>query len=159
MAMTNAIASFGSCAVSEDSEIIQKSIEEIRRLGRGSITGQSLDYLHNSLWEVYKECSENNWDGYGAEAISPEAYFEASKLIESLPLDLPFPEIVPEPSGAIGFEWENDKQDRFIVSVKGQGIISYAGVFGPSNEACGTEYFLDLLPSEIVHHLYRFFKK
>ena len=53
--------------------------------------------LLNKLFQVYQECSEENWDGYDAQLISKETYLEAEKLIRLLPSHIKEPEIVPEP--------------------------------------------------------------
>jgi hypothetical protein len=50
-----------------------------------------------------------NWDGYGASPISDQAHENARRfidLIEAAPFDVPAPEVSPQPSGTISFEWE-----------------------------------------------------
>ena len=64
-----------------------------------SITPGAFIIWINSLFEVYKECSEPDWDGYGASPISEEAYGEAFKIIDSLPSGINMPEITCEPTG------------------------------------------------------------
>ncbi len=66
------------------------------------------DYLGGVLAapkETYQECSEEGWDGYGARPVTQETYDEAVRFLGALPSWLPTPEIVPEPDGDIGFEW------------------------------------------------------
>jgi hypothetical protein len=43
--------------------------------------------------EVYKECSGADWDGYGAVAVTPDAYEEAKRIIDLLPSSIRLPEI------------------------------------------------------------------
>lgn len=117
-----------------------------------------LEEALQSLNEVFEECSEEGWDGYDALPITEEAYFEAVRLIKSLPVTaFPMPEVVPESSGEIGLEWYRRKRLVFTVSVSGSNEIVYAGLFG-TNRAHGTEYFGDLLPSVIVENLKRLYK-
>src|SRR3989338_6372044 len=74
---------------------------------RGALTisrGQLLSELRYSLNRIYDECSNPNWDGYGAQAISEDAYEEAERIISMLPSSIPAPEIIAEPTGDIGFE-------------------------------------------------------
>ncbi len=111
-----------------------------------------------SLNEIFEDCSEEGWDGYDALPITEEAYFEAIKLIKSLPVTaFPMPEVVPESNGEIGFEWYRENRLVFVASVSGKSEIVYAGMFG-ANKTHGTEYFGDLLPTEILEKLKRLYK-
>ena len=109
------------------------------------------------LYEVYRECSKANWDGYDAISVSKSAYFEAIKLIELLPSNIPEPEIIPEPTGEIAFEWYNGKRFVFVISVGGRSIITYAGLFGKTSKTHGTEYFANNLPLTIIKNIQRLF--
>ncbi|MEE8429943.1 MAG: hypothetical protein V3S16_01715 [Candidatus Desulfatibia sp.] len=115
--------------------------------------------LLDDLYAVYKECSEVNWDGYGAQPISKKAYLEAGKLIRLLPSNIKEPEIVPEPTGEIAFEWYIGKRFIFVISVGGNNSIAYAGLFGSTSKTHGTEYFGTKLPSIIVDNIQRLFEK
>jgi len=112
------------------------------------------DLALEELEKVYEECSEANWDGYGAMPISRETYSEARKLLRMMPSSLPRPDISAEPDGEITFEWYKEKYSVFVISVGGNNLITYAGLFGKSNKIHGTEYFADELP-EIIHHCIR----
>lgn len=109
-----------------------------------------------TLNEIYVEYSQVDWDGYGAAAITIGAYEEARKVIDLLPSSINAPEIVPEPSGEIGFEWRRGKGQVFIISVGGKHIINYAGIFG-GNKIHGSEYFEETLPSIIIDNLWRLY--
>ena len=112
------------------------------------------DLALEELEKVYEECLEANWDGYGAMPISRETYSEARKLLRMMPSSLPRPDISAEPDGEITFEWYKGKYSVFVISVGGNNLITYAGLFGKSNRIHGTEYFTDELP-EIIHHCIR----
>jgi len=116
------------------------------------------DQVLRSLAEVFKECSEDGWDGYEAIAISEDAYLEAKRLIMSLPITIPMPEITPEPSSEIALEWSRENRRVFVASVSGRNQIVYAGLFGISNNH-GTEYFGDSLHSAILENLRRLYFK
>ncbi len=117
-----------------------------------------LDEALQSLNEVFEECSEEGWDGYDALPITEDAYFEAVKLIKSLPLTaFPMPEVTPEPNGEIGLEWYRKERQVFVASVSGRNEIVYAGLLGV-NKSHGTEYFGDSLPSVILENLKRLYK-
>ena len=126
-------------------------------LGSESMTfGQPLDQVLTSLLKVCKECSCAGWDGYGAVAVTPDAYEEAKKIIDLLPSSIQMPEIVPEPTGEIGFEWRRGQGRIFIISVNGSHRISYAGIFD-GNESHGSEYYEETLPSVVIEHVRRLY--
>jgi hypothetical protein len=53
----------------------------------------------------YSRYSTPNWDGYGAEAITPETIAAAQRLIRDLPKTFGEPDIAPGADGTIGLEW------------------------------------------------------
>ena len=106
--------------------------------------------IFQEIYEVYKSLSEENWDYYGSSPISRAAYFEAIKVAEILPKNIPRPEIIPEPNGNIAFEWYRGKRYVFIISVSGNNLINYAGLFGSVNKTYGTEYFDKEIPLNII---------
>jgi len=136
--------------------IIKKSV---RRLwDRTSITfGEPLYDVVTSLFEIYKECSVPNWDGYGAYSISEETYEEAFKIIDSLPSFIKMPEITCEPTGEIAFEWNKDGGQMFVVSVGGKHKINYAGIFAGNNKIHGSEDFEESLPAPVINNLRRLY--
>lgn len=122
-----------------------------------SITfGSSCQEVFSALEEVYKEASSADWDGYGANAVSVDAYEEAKKIINLLPSSIQAPDLLAEPTGEIGFEWRKGKGQVFVISVKGKNKINYAGVFG-GNKVHGSEYFDETLPIVVVDHLRRLY--
>jgi len=139
-------------------KFVQYSREEISQMWRSeSITfGRPLDEALISLLEVYRECYQSDWDGYGAEAISEDAFKEAQKIIILLPSSIRMPEITAEPTGEIGFEWHKGKGQVFVISVSGKHRITYAGIFS-GNKVHGTEYFGKTLPLAIIQHLRRLY--
>ena len=110
--------------------------------------GRPIDEAAESLLELYKDCSEPNWDGYGANPVSKDSISEALEFIQLLPSSFPIPQILAEPSGEIGLEWYKDKKMIFAISFNGNGMITYAGIFG-SKKIHGEEYFGD---SIITHY-------
>ncbi len=138
---------------------IAKDIDEALLQLKKPITitlGRPLDELRDSLNEVYRECSQPDWDGYGATAISQEAYEEANKIINLLPSSIPMPEIFADPTGDIAFEWHKEKSQVFAFSVKGKNTIIFAGLIA-GNKVHGSEYFDDTLPLIIRQYLRRLY--
>lgn len=120
---------------------------------------QRLSETLKALQEVYKQYSEEDWDGYGAAPISIDAYSEAARLVKMLPSSVPLPDIMPEPSGEIALEWYKGKKFVFVISLSGNNIISYAGLFGENSKTYGTENFGGSLPKSILESIHRIFPK
>ncbi len=148
------ISNFPSTGFGADFEVLKKFYDGIVSELRKTETLGRMDEVLQSLDEVFWECSEEGWDGYDARPITEDAYIEAKRLIESLPLTsfIPMPEIIPEPNGEIALEWSKGKRLVFVTSVSGKNEIVYAGLFG-TNKVNGTEYFGDSLPSAIIENL------
>jgi len=144
--------------VSPESEGVKKRLEEVRKEDWQSVTkGLRFSKLFESLEEVYRKCSEENWDGYDANPINPKAVLEAKNLILLLPLSFRLPEIIPEPDGSIAFEWYKEKRNLFVISLSGNNVINYAGLFGKVNKVHGTENYTDSLPRVVIENLQRLF--
>ena len=115
-------------------------------ISRGSLLAEARE----TLLEILEECSQENWDGYGAQAIIPAAVGEAFTILEKLPSSIEMPAIVPEPHGGIGFEWRSGRSRALVMSVIGQRTISFAGIF-ESGRFHGSDYFEECLPSPILN--------
>lgn len=146
---------------SEVSQGLQRSFDDMVVNLRKAVTW---NYLGNTpdafsaLLETYQECYEENWDGYDAMPISQAALSEAERFLGALPSWIPAPEIVPEPDGDIGFEWNRGKDWVFVASVNGTNRITYAGLFGIGNKTHGTELFDGSIPktlSDLIARLLR----
>ncbi|MFQ5754324.1 MAG: hypothetical protein ACE5HI_20250 [bacterium] len=125
---------------------------------RNTETLGRMDEIRQSLNDVFEECSQEGWDGYDALPITEDAYYEAERLIKSLPLtSFPMPEITPGPNGEIDLVWYRSKRLVFIASVSGKNEIVYAGLFG-LNKANGQEYFGVSLSSAIIANLKRLYE-
>jgi hypothetical protein len=126
----------------------------IRSFFESETMGRSMEEAEQALVDIYSECSESDWDGYGALPLSRDSVYEAFKFIELLPSSFPMPHIIAEPSGEVGLEWPMDEGLIFAISFSGNNMITYAGIFG-SNKTHGTEYFGDTIPSVIIENLKR----
>jgi hypothetical protein len=113
--------------------------------------------LYRDLYRVYRECSESDWDNDGADPINEQTFLEAVMLLDQLPSELPLPEVIPEPTGNIAFEWYKGKRNVYVISIGGKSTIEYAGLFGRHSKTYGAEYFSDELPGLIVSHILRLF--
>lgn len=109
------------------------------------------------LDDIYKECSTRDWDGYGAVPIIEATYREAETVIRSLPSFVPPPDILAEPDGGIGLDWDKGEGFSFTISVSGNNVLTYAGLFGENSETYGTETLAGILPKVIIDNLERLF--
>jgi hypothetical protein len=58
-----------------------------------------------------------NWDGYGASSISTQARDNATRFItifDAAPFTMPLPDVFPQPSGTISFEWETPSAEVYL---------------------------------------------
>jgi hypothetical protein len=152
----NSISNFPSIGFGPDFEGLKRFYDEEISKWRNTETLGRLDEVLQSLDELCKECSEEGWDGYDALPIDGDVCDEAKRLIRGLPINLPMPEIIPEPNGEIGLEWSRGNRLVFVASVSGKNEIVYAGLFG-MNKTHGIEYLGDTLPSVIIENLRRLY--
>lgn len=113
--------------------------------------------LYSEIFNIYKECAEENWDGCDAKPITIKSCLTAISLTKSFPKDLQQPDIIPEPTGEIAFEWYRGKEHVFVLSVSSEHKLSYAGLFGKSGKSFGSESFSDSIPSAIISKIRRVF--
>lgn len=145
--------------VSDAAEIICKLIGATTAHLVTSATGQTrIADPVASLYDLYEQCAQANWDGEGAKGISYDAVEEAEQLIYLLPSYVPIPEFVPEPTGAIALEWYQGRDRVYLLSVDGTNSLQFAALLGRGNELHGRVNFQDGLPAMILDHLKVFFR-
>ena len=105
------------------------------------------------IFEIFARCKSKNWDRQGASAITAEAVRESRLLLVALPSYLPLPEIFPEATGSIAFEWYRRPGKRLVVTLSGRGSLEYAGLIGTGNEVYGELRFGTTLPRILQDHL------
>lgn len=89
--------------------------------------------IQQKLIDIYNECQEKNWDGYGANIVPEETLNMAIKFLEALPEDVIifkndiwYPDPGAEPDGDLDFEWYVSLGKLISVSVKSNGDLNYA---------------------------------
>ena len=110
------------------------------------------------LLSAFREASEEGWDGYGAAPATPETLEYAARFLQTIPSNLPMPEISIEPDGEISFEWYDAPRWVYSVSIGPRGTLTYAGLFG-RNKAHGVEQLVDEIPPTILRQLGRHLRK
>ena len=106
-----------------------------------------------ALLEAFRDCSEPDWDGYGAAPASAMSTEWARKVLEALPNCLGVPEVAFEPDGDVGIEWWRGPDRVLSVSVGRNGELRYAARLNAAR-VIGTEVFADGLPKRLVEAAY-----
>jgi hypothetical protein len=108
------------------------------------------------LATVFAECRFHDWDGHGAAAVSPDAYYAAERFIGTLPAGFPQPSLSADPDGCVTFEWRSSPRKLALVSVHPDFQLDFAAIFGTSR-VYGSEPFFDQLPygiEDLVRRVY-----
>lgn len=108
-----------------------------------------IDALVEKLQELTESATNEALLGEDQSPVSLKALKEAELLIESIPTEIPYPEICIEPQGAIGFEWYRNQQNIFVLGMNGNGTIEYAAILGAGNEMHGKVNFAGEMPPAI----------
>lgn len=82
----------------------------------------------NELLEVYHDCRQCNWDGYGAFPVSEKTYQAARRFVELIPLGTLTPSVGVEPGGYLTLEWHIGPKCTLSASVNDNGDIWFAGI-------------------------------
>jgi len=138
-------------AVSRDAKLLRGLLDRGSESESNVLSRMALGALRDACARAAQE----NWDGYGAQAVSPAVCEQAEAFLQALPTTAPVPEVVPEPDGEIAFEWDRGPWRVFSVSVGPSGTLSYAGLYGRKAKVHGTELFMDRLPKPIADGLAR----
>ncbi len=143
-----AISTRGS---SETARFVAEQAHEGRRLLQASYSlGLDGKGVFDELCEVAEERRAPNWDGYGAEPVSEEAYRLAYRFLEALPLGTPAPTVGAEPDGHLTLEWYRSPRRTLSVSVSPEGELHYAALLPGPSKAYGTEPFVGDVPVRIL---------
>lgn len=152
---TSPFAFPSNLGVSDDAYAVERNAMEmlcalIQSQSVASVYRQTTRVLYNAI----EECSFNDWDGYGAKAIDELSWEKALWFSQLLPTNVPVPDIYVDSDGEATFEWYIAPRQVFSVTVRGNGELVYAGIFG-ANKTHGTEHLDDELPEVILENIYR----
>jgi len=109
----------------------------------------------NKMDNIIKECSDKNWDGYGAEPIDKDYKDIVEKLLNAFPQYIPTPDILPEPDGEISLEWNISKNKVFYISINKNNKLSYAYI-NNGKKSTGVGIFDKNIPETIILQLNEF---
>ncbi len=117
--------------------------------------------LLNELSGVNDDCSDENWDGYGAVPVNQRSYDYAINLIQSMPSEIPDPSVGADPDGELTLEWHRSRWKTLSISVSADGHLHFAALFGnePNGSTSGTIPFFGLFPLELRQLIARVLQK
>ena len=90
------------------------------------------------------------WNGEGAEPVSPMAARMTEVFIGALPGDIPFPEIAAEPDGSIALDWFASRERVFSLSVGETGRVAYAWHDGTDQGHGVATFDLGAVPAAVL---------
>ncbi len=137
--------------------LIQETDKAQAELRKSFSLGKALRTAHEQLCDIFEECHEPGWDGYGAEAVSHRTYQYAYWFLKSLPPGIPMPTTGVEADGHLTFEWYRDPSRVLSVSISPEGDLHYAALLGRISRLSGTEPFLGDVPENILRIIRRLF--
>ena len=141
--------------VSPASQRLEVCVQQIRNHNEDAVFFGWKALLRYILMATYQECREQGWNGYDAAPITRQTILAGETLLELLPDNVMPPEVTPEPTGKISFEWHNASGATFVIAVDSDSI-AFAELTG-SKKRCGEGKFLSTLPDDMKKPLLDYF--
>ena len=135
-------------SISQTSKNFFGASESTGKLNSSLISVRQLQGLLKELNKVFEECKVYDWDSFGAEPIADAVYFNATKVLSLLPVDLPKPDIIPDNDGFIEFEWQSNRRN-FSLYITDTNLILYAGFYEQEDRLSGRFKFDNAFPERI----------
>jgi hypothetical protein len=107
--------------------------------------GHRYNLLFHHIVEARATADRDDWDGEGAAAISSFAVDAAIALSTALPQNLPVPDVQPETTGEITFEWRKDSTHIAVLAVDGQ-YVRWSALAGPDAPRSGAQRYEKMIP-------------
>jgi hypothetical protein len=117
---------------------------------RPSIIAERNRCLHE-IRTVFLACSNEGWDGYGAQPVSKAACYHAEMLLTSFPAFLPFPTVSAEPDGHLTFEWYINPSRLLNVSISPNAELHYAALLSTNEVISGSCSCHGAMPKELLN--------
>jgi|GEM_PF-3213673 len=109
--------------LANDLEASQFSDAELRS---DAVESEANEDLEIQILTVLEECSEKDWDGYGALPVNKEAVKNLYNLLKSNSLSQVIPEVSADPDGDVSALWSTFDGNSFSISVNSAGKIYFA---------------------------------
>ena len=105
--------------------------------------------LKEEVRRLLEHAGEEDWDGEGAQALSPETVEIAVGLASTFPAGIDTPMISATPHGEVDFDWALSRDIMLTVSVGPSGDVVFAGLFDET-ELNGREPWKNDLPQFVM---------
>lgn len=145
-----------SSAVSREASAVRSGASSIVERAEKSVAlfGPKAGAI-SELTCLASECTQPNWDGYGAIPLDPRTVQVAVEIIRSLPDDLPLPSFSIEPDGSVSMDWMPCRNRTFTLSVGKSGRIPYAWIEGADRGHAVAKLTGGQLPPRILQEIRR----
>ncbi len=148
-----------TAGVCDDAQAMEREISAVKYSTEQAVSFSSLrDRCLQELSEVITECSQANWDGYGAAPLDPIAISRAKQFIDALPTDSSYPEVGAMPDGDISLDWDIGSRRSLTVALGPQTRLAYA-MINADEERSGTLSFIQAIPKSLlrtIHELHSY---
>ena len=144
-----ASGSIVSCGASPTASYILDAASQTRKHLQNSIFLGLGSEVFNELYDVSENCRQPGWDGGSAEPVSHDAFLNAFRFLESLPLGIQKPSVGVEPDGHITLEWYKSPRHTLSVSVSPDGFLYFSALRG-LQKTNGTRTFFGTVPKIIL---------
>jgi hypothetical protein len=138
-------------------ETIQRIDDDERKRRSESVTFSDHP-LHDQLIDVFGECSEPNWDGVSAQAVTQQTLMIAFNLLRLMPKRFRNPTVAGESDGHVSFEWYVSPRRILNLSISPEGKLHWAALIG-SEDPRGSCQFYDEIPKTLEYLLGRVCRK
>lgn len=112
-------------------------------------TSVALGEPEKRLDSLLARTDHEDWDGYGATAISGDTAHRARAFLNALPLSFQEVDIQGGPDGEVVFEWAVSPTWIVTLTIDERGRVAYSGLFGGSRTR-GIEYFSGSVPQPVT---------
>lgn len=137
--------------VSDSAREVARDLHEISQSFDRTISLRPPNWgVKDTLLDLMNETQAGGWDGGDAEPVRVETIAQAWAFVQALPPNLPVPEISAEPDGDVALDWIQDRERLISVSVRHNGEIHYAGIFGGGRKVHGADVFGGEVPAVVL---------
>ena len=143
-----------SRAVGPEALLLKTLVEGTTDYDNSYALGEPRRLAREALDTAFARATSPNWDGMGAAAADPSAYFYAAQFLSALPTTDPVPDITAEPDGEIALEWDFGPRRILSISIGRDGTLTYASLVGHA-KTHGVEHFREGIPYTVAMALER----
>ena len=145
------ISTYNSIGMSPIAKKIDDLWETLRSASRESCSSSCVEWglAQSDFMDLIDDACSDNWDGYGAKALTREVIFAAYRFMNAVPVFVSPPEIGVAPTGFISFLYREAKNPRNHINIiVTTNELHFAYKIGRS-EGAGKSPFDHEIPSDV----------